>query len=77
MVGKGLTDQIIVIENFAVTVAVTSVVQYYTRLYDSMAVHKPLAKLISFKLIVFVNFIQSVRASFSHCSFFNTPYHRG
>jgi hypothetical protein len=38
----------------------------YGRLASEMAVHKPLAKLISFKLIVGVNFIQSVRLSFAY-----------
>jgi hypothetical protein len=58
------STQIILIQNSAVTVAIVSVIQFYARLAPEMAQHKPLAKLISFKLIVGVNFIQSVRLGF-------------
>lgn len=47
-------------ENVSVTAAVTGVLMFYGRLTGEMSEHKPLAKLISFKLIVFVNFIQTV-----------------
>ena len=59
-----------IIQNLAVTVAVTSVIQFYARLAPDMAQHKPLAKLVSLKLIVGVNFIQDVRFSFSDRSQF-------
>jgi hypothetical protein len=62
------------IQNVAVTVAVTSVLQYYARLYPEMKEHKPLAKLISLKAIVGVNFIQSVRFGFFTHSRLITPY---
>ena len=53
---------ILIIENVGVTFAVTSILQFYARVkrFPEFARHKPLLKLLSFKLIVFVNFIQSI-----------------
>ncbi|KAL9070317.1 MAG: hypothetical protein Q9157_005863 [Trypethelium eluteriae] len=50
--------------NVITTFAVTAVIRFYGRLKKPMASHKPLWKLVSFKLIVFFNFIQSLIFSF-------------
>ena len=78
MVWKLTLGQITVVQNLAVTVAVTSVIHYYFRLYQDMKEHKPMGKLISFKLIVGVNFIQTVSSTHTiHQTFvaFGLPNH--
>ncbi|KAI9683029.1 MAG: hypothetical protein M1822_006222 [Bathelium mastoideum] len=46
--------------NFITALAVMAVIGFYGRLKQPMASHKPLWKLVSFKLVVFLNFIQSL-----------------
>ncbi|KAI9713527.1 MAG: hypothetical protein M1820_000909 [Bogoriella megaspora] len=50
--------------NIATTIAVLRVIGFYNRLKQPMASHKPLLKLLSFKLIVGLNFLQSIIFSF-------------
>ena len=51
-----------VIENIAISVAVTGILRFYGRLKNvpEFKCHKPLLKLISFKLIVGINFLQDL-----------------
>lgn len=53
---------VLVVRNVAVVVAVMSILNFYKR-FNSVAefkAHKPILKLISFKLIVFINFVQTI-----------------
>lgn len=51
-----------IITNFFLGWAITAIVNFYTRFVKDpeFSVHKPGLKLISFKLIVFINFVQSI-----------------
>ena len=54
---------ILVIQNVAISVAITGLLNFYVRLSSEpefSLIHKPLPKLISFKLIVFINFVQDI-----------------
>jgi hypothetical protein len=52
--------QILIIQKFTTLYCVAVVIRFYRRNKGDMAVHKPLFKLVSFKLVAGVNFIQSV-----------------
>jgi hypothetical protein len=47
--------------NISISVAVLSVVKFYTALKKDLKHHKPLAKLLAFKLIVGLTFLEGVR----------------
>lgn len=46
--------------NISVAVAVIAVLQFYTALKKDLKHHKPLAKFLAFKLIIFITFVQKV-----------------
>lgn len=58
------TPQVTLFTNVITSIAVFAVIGFYNRLKKPMASHKPLWKLVSFKLIVFLNFIQSLVFSY-------------
>ncbi|MCJ1311439.1 hypothetical protein MMC25_005110 [Agyrium rufum] len=49
-----------IISNISVTFAVLSVIEMYQALKTHLAHHKPLAKLVSFKIIIFLQFLQGI-----------------
>ena len=49
-----------IIRSLGVGLAVTSILRYYKRMKSRMSVRRGLAKLVSFKAIVFLHFIQTV-----------------
>ena len=63
--------------NISISVAVLSVVKFYTALAKDLKHHKPLAKLLAFKLIIGLAFLEGVRLlsflSFSPSFFLSLP----
>ncbi|KAL6904752.1 organic solute transporter Ostalpha domain-containing protein [Trichoderma evansii] len=51
---------ITIVSQVSLTLAVTSVLLFVKTLQSELAVHKPMLKLVAFKLIVFLNFVQSI-----------------
>ncbi|KAH8129881.1 hypothetical protein FP744_10006883 [Trichoderma asperellum] len=51
---------ITIISQVSLTLAVTSVIVFVRTLQSELAVHKPMVKLVAFKLIVFLSFVQSI-----------------
>ncbi|KAK1255080.1 hypothetical protein MKX08_009075 [Trichoderma sp. CBMAI-0020] len=51
---------ITIISQTSLTIAVTSVLVFVKTLKSELAVHKPMLKLVAFKLIVFLSFVQSI-----------------
>ncbi|RVX67899.1 hypothetical protein B0A52_08504 [Exophiala mesophila] len=49
-----------IISNISVAIALTSVLRFYGALKKDLKHHKPLAKLVAFKLIIFLSFVQSI-----------------
>ncbi|EXJ71796.1 uncharacterized protein A1O5_05606 [Cladophialophora psammophila CBS 110553] len=49
-----------IIHNISITVAVTSCIRFYNALKKDLKHHKPLAKFLSFKLIIGLSFIQDI-----------------
>jgi hypothetical protein len=54
--------QLSIVSNISVSIAVTAAVKFYAALKKDLKHHKPLAKFIAFKLIIFLTFLQSVRS---------------
>ncbi|KAL9620652.1 MAG: hypothetical protein Q9160_004788 [Pyrenula sp. 1 TL-2023] len=50
----------LIIRSISVTVAVTAVLKMYVALKDHLAHHRPLAKLVAFKIIVFLGFFENI-----------------
>ncbi|KAL7919637.1 organic solute transporter Ostalpha domain-containing protein [Trichoderma austrokoningii] len=51
---------ITIVSQTSLTIAVTSVLVFVKTLKSELAVHKPMVKLVAFKLIVFLSFVQSI-----------------
>ncbi|KAI5296417.1 hypothetical protein KEM52_002829 [Ascosphaera acerosa] len=49
-----------IVQAIAVTIAMYCLIQFYTQLKEDIAQHKPLLKLISIKLVIFLSFWQSI-----------------
>lgn len=50
------------ISNISLVASVLSILQFYRFLKKPLAQHRPLAKLLAFKIIVFLTFVQGVSA---------------
>lgn len=55
------SSQLNLIHSIALTFAVTAVIRFYKVLKSHLAGHKPLAKLLAFKLLVGLNFALQVK----------------
>lgn len=55
--------QVTIIQAIAVTIAMYCLIQFYVELKDDLAQYRPLLKLISIKLVIFLSFWQTVSNS--------------
>jgi hypothetical protein len=55
---------VMVVEAFAVTIAMYCLIQFYVQIKDDIREHKPLLKVAAIKLVIFLSFWQSLLISF-------------
>jgi hypothetical protein len=55
---------VMVIEALSVTVAMYCLIQFYVQIKDDIAQHRPFAKILAIKLVIFLSFWQSILISF-------------